>query len=81
MVTENEPSEKITALFVAGRANGLIRDPVGTVVGANRHGRRLASDQGDRHQFGCVGLRGGNAALASLLTALASHGLITNSTT
>jgi hypothetical protein len=27
MVTENEPSEKITALFVAGRANGLIRDP------------------------------------------------------
>jgi hypothetical protein len=50
MVTENEPSEKITALFVAGRANGLIRDPVGTVVSANRHGSRLAGDQGDRHQ-------------------------------
>jgi hypothetical protein len=28
-----------------------------------------------------TGSRGGNAALASLLTALASHGLITDSTT
>ena len=87
-ITANVTRFRITPVGTATIAGGLENTPVGAVtpnVGTftnlSATGRFGANGAGAISKPTIIGSRSGNAALASLLNALAAYGLITDSTT